>query len=152
MTFEEKYIDPSYINSDDARPIIVLKDKGEARKYEVRNNQRVPIVTYLVDGGIIPLATQYKCDYAMCLKGSAIVYFVELKGGDYEHALLQIHSTIDALVVKPKIDTSEVHARVVLSKVRVPNIKPVREKVLLKLLKTLNGTLKKESQKMVETL
>ena len=88
----------------------------------------------------------------MYLKDTDVVYFIELKGGDYEKALLQIQSTIETLVVKPEIKTSKVHARIVLSKVRVPNIKPTREKMLLKLLKTLNGHLKKESQKMVEVL
>ncbi|HCC51350.1 MAG TPA: hypothetical protein DEQ30_04265 [Porphyromonadaceae bacterium] len=150
MTFDETYADPSYTISDDNRSIVVLKDKKERREYIGENIDRKQIIVYLVDDGIIKSGE--RCDYTLCLCDPNILYFIELKGGNYTKALSQIYTTIESLVIGPRLSTSEVHARIVLSKVRVPNVRSAEETKLNKLLKRLNGNLKKTSQKMIDIL
>ena len=150
MTFDETYTDTSYIISNDNRSKIVLKDKKEPRQYLGNNVDKKRVIAYRVDGGIIKDGG--KCDFVLCMRDTGILYFVELKGGDYSKALFQVRTTIDSLVIKPVIDTFEVHARVVLSKARIPNIRFPEKTKLDRLLKRLNGNLKKESQRMVEFL
>lgn len=150
MTFDKKYQNPLFIISDDTRAVITLKDKREPRKYIGNNNQKKQITVYQIDNGI--LKDGEKCDFGLYLPDQNELFLIELKGGDFTKALSQIHSTINVLLVKACVDTSKVHARIVLSRVRVPNIKSAAEIKLLKLLKELNGTLKKESQVMVENL
>ncbi|NDV58092.1 hypothetical protein [Bacteroides sp. 519] len=150
MTFDETHVNSSHIISNDDRPIIVLKDKKEPRQYIGKNDKKKQVTVYRIDDGI--LKNGEKCDYAISINITKTVYFIELKGGDYTKALSQIHSTIKTLILDSKTDTTSVNARVVLSKVRVPNIKSTQEIKLVKLLKALNGDLKKETQKMIEIL
>lgn len=150
MTFDERYTDLSYIISDDSRSKFVLKDKKEQREYIGNNTDKVRVIEYQVDEGIIKHGE--RCDFALHLCLPNILYFIELKGGNYTKALSQIYTTIDSLIIKPKISTSAVHGRIVLSKVRVPKVRYAEETKLEKLLKSLNGNLKRASQRMIEDL
>jgi hypothetical protein len=68
--------------------------------------------------------------------------------GTYSHALDQIINTITLL--NPQV--SVVHARVVLSKVRTPNIRVTQEEKLKKLLRKYNGNLVKKENKLEENI
>lgn len=151
-TFKEHYADKSYILSDDARAIISLKDKGAGKSaYEGNNKRKLHVTTYLVDGGIITDDSS-KCDYAL-YTDEDILYFIELKGSDYSKALEQITSTVRQLLISPNIKPALVHARIVLSKARTPELRVTSETQLKSLLKGLGkGTLQKETQKMIEKL
>lgn len=153
MTFVEKYTEQRYIEFDDKRSQIVLSDKGEPRKYCAYNTRRQRVVAYRVDGGIVTDKTQSKCDYALWTEKNC-VYFIELKGGDYSHALEQIHNTIVNLVQEPKIDAEEIHARIVLSKGRAINANVANTHVarLKKLLKRYNGSLEMKTRQFNDTI
>ena len=153
MTFAEKYTGLHYVLSDDSRKQIVLSDIREPRKYIANNLKQQRVVIYKVDGGIISDKEQRKCDYAFWTEEN-LVYFVELKGGDYSRALTQLHSTIMTLVQEPKIVAKKVHARVVLSRgkaVRAAGAN-ANEVKLHKLLKKFGGSLIKSSQVLTENI
>lgn len=151
MTFVDEYTDPRYIVSDDRRKQIVLKEKGEPRRYVANNSKGKRVVVFKVDDGIITDKTQPKCDYALWTEENS-VYFVELKGGDYSKALIQVHQTIQQLVERPNINTNLVNARIVLSngravKAAVANTYEVK---LRQLLKKYGGCLTKATQQFEE--
>lgn len=153
MTFVERYTERDYILSDNRRKLISLSDRGESRKYLVNNIHERRIVVYRVDGGVIADTTQPKCDFALWTEQN-ILYFVELKGGDYSKALSQLYNTIIKLVQQSNITTKQVHARIVLSNGRGINaaVANTHEAKLLKLVKKYNGNLNKASQQYTETI
>lgn len=149
-TFKEKYTDPSYIESADRRKIVSLKDKGEARKYMGFNPKGLHLSVYRIDGGIIKSATAGKCDFAIYTE-SDVLYVIELKGQDYLHALEQLISTITLLITKDLLPPV-INARIVLSKVRVPNTLTTQQKKLMHLVKQYGGDFQKASREMQEDL
>lgn len=149
--FFEAYSDNNYIISHDTRPIIVLKEHREKREYRLENKSSKDIVVYRIDGGLIDDNNVLKCDYGVFTEDN-VLYFVELKGADYIHALEQLLSTVSILVVKPQIKVNKLNARVVLSKMNVPEIIPTQEKKLIKLLKCRNGDFIKQSQVLKEVI
>lgn len=149
--FFEAYSDNNYIISHDMRPIIVLKEHREKREYRLENKSSKDIVVYRIDGGLIDDNNVLKCDYGVFTEDN-VLYFVELKGADYIHALEQLLSTVSILVVKPQIKVNKLNARVVLSKMNVPEIIPTQEKKLIKLLKCRNGDFIKQSQVLKEVI
>ena len=74
------------------------------------------------------------------------IYLIELKGSNYNHALEQIDSTLDKLIIAPNLETSSVNGRIVLTKGRVPGIKYSKETSLVKKLKGLNGSLQSKTR------
>lgn len=154
MKFNEKYRDEDYLCSADNRAILVLKDKGESREYRGLNPDKLFLTVYQVDGKLLKArqAGDVKCDYAVYTE-SDILYLVELKGGDYSHALEQLQNTIQ-LLIRPDFECPQsIHTRVVLSKVKVPNFLNTKEKKLMELLKKkYNGTHKKSAQVLEERL
>lgn len=133
------------------RPIIVLKEHQEKREYRLENKSGKDIVVYRIDGGLIDDNNVLKCDYGLFTEDN-VLYFVELKGADYIHALEQLLSTVSILVVTPQVKVNKLNARVVLSKMNVPEIIPTQEKKLIKLLKCRNGNLIKHSQVLKEVV
>lgn len=151
-TFKAHYTDKGYIISDDARAIISLKDKGAGKStYEANNKRKLQVTAYRIDGGMITDASS-KCDYAL-YTDEDILYFIELKGSDYSRAIDQITSAIKQLLISPKITPSVVHARIVLSKARTPELRATNEMQLRRLLKEFGkGKLQTGTQKMIEKL
>ena len=147
LSFYECYPDKSYIEVDDRRSVIVLKEKGERRKYQANNNSHEQVIVYRIDGGVIRKDSELKCDYAL-LTESNTLYLVELKGADYDHAVRQILNTIKLL--KPDVKT--LNARVVLSKVKTPNILSTDEKQLTRILRQRKGTLQRAVNILVENI
>lgn len=140
MKFHEVYTDPCYIESDGRHSIVQTSDKRSPCKWNGVNSKKKRVIKYRVDGGIIASKAEPKCDYAVCVEGDGI-YLIELKGANYNHALEQIDATLDKLIITPKVETTFVHGRIVLTKGRVPGIKYSKEPSLVKKLKKLNGSL-----------
>ena len=145
MKFHEKYTDPVYIESDGQHSIVQVSDKGSPCKWKGMNSKKKRVIKYRVDGGVITSKAESKCDYAVHVEGDDI-YLIELKGSNYNHALEQIDSTLDKLIVAPNVETSSVNGRVVLTKVKVPDIKYSKELSLKKKLKKLNGSLQSKTR------
>ena len=151
MKFSEKYKDKAGICFADKRTVLVLKDKKEKREYRGNNPNRLFLTTYRIDGGLVK-DDGMKCDYAIYSETDNL-YFVELKGGDYSHALDQLQHTIQ-LLLQPDVECPRsVHTRVVLSKLKVPGVWNSKEKKLMALLKRkYNGTHRRETQVMEENI
>lgn len=151
-TFREKYAKTEYISSEDSRSTVVLKDKGQPRKFVGKNPKRKLLLTvYWVDGKLIASDVRSgKCDFAIYTDTGSL-YLIELKGADYVHALEQIYDTIVRLIT-PDVNIKVIHARVVLSKVQTPALRSSVETKLTKLLKKYEGDLQKASVQMQETL
>lgn len=149
MLFEEKYADADYIRSNDDRPIVVVEENKRKYRGENVNSQRV--VVYRIDGGIIKDQDVSKCDFAVYATASKNVYFVELKGRDFSHAIEQLLSTIRQLVVS-ELDLGSVHARIVLSKVSNPDVRSSNRLALDRLLKRWSGELFYGSKEFSEQL
>lgn len=151
--FYKTYHDKENIQSHDTRNHVVLKEKRESREYRLHNNTQQELIVYIIDGGLISNNEQQKCDYGVYTEND-ILYLVELKGGDYIHALEQIFSTINILIVNPNISVKQLNARVVLSKARTPDILSTQEKKLNILLKTKygKGSIKRQTRILEETI
>lgn len=152
--FYQEYHDSSYIISHDNRnEVVLMEPKQRKSRYKLINENNIEIVVYRVDGGIITSQEESKCDFAIYSKQKLLI-LVELKGGDYKHALEQLLNTIKLLFFKPEVKVQQLNARVVLSKLRVPNIQISEEKQLIKLLKTKygNGNFDKKTQYFEERI
>ena len=151
MKFSEAYTDNSYILSRDRRETIKFKEPKEKREYIADNIHKRHVVRYKVDDGIITSKALQKCDFAFYVEDDRL-YFIEMKGADYDHALDQIDSTITILLTNPQHTAASVNARVVLSKARTPDLKTNRERRLNVRLKKMNGNLVKRTGKLIETI
>lgn len=60
----------------------------------LKNPNRAVIGKITVDGCIASIARSPKCDFAF-VKGSKRVWYIELKGSDYDHAITQLKSTLE---------------------------------------------------------
>ena len=145
------YHDKKYIKSHDQKKIVVLREPREAREYRLENKSVKELVVYQIDGGVISSNDVLKCDYGVFTEDN-VLFFVELKGADYIHALDQMNSTINLLIEKPQIKIGQLNARIVLSKVNVPAIVPTQEKKLLLKVKKFKGTFIKQSRKLEEAI
>lgn len=145
------YHDKDYIISHDDKTIVVLREPRESREYRMKNKARKELVVYRIDGGLIPDNDIMKCDYGVYTEEDAL-YLIELKGAHYIEALEQLLSTITILLQKPQIHVTRLNARIVLSKVRVPDIISSQEKKLLKQIQARNGNLIKKCQKLCDVV
>lgn len=152
--FYQEYHDSTYIISHDNRnEVVLMEPKQRKSRYKLINENNIEIVVYRVDGGIISRNEECKCDFAIYSE-KKILILVELKGGEYKHALEQLLNTIKLLFAKPEVKVQQLNARVVLSRMRVPNIQISKEKQLIRLLKTKygNGNFDKKTQYFEEKI
>lgn len=151
--FYQAYHDGAYIKYHTTRKKVVLKEKRESREYHLRNDSEQELVVYKIDGGIIEDNNLQKCDFGIYTEHD-ILYLIELKGADFNHALEQIQSTISLLLDKRNIGVNQLNVRIVLSKYRNPDILSTEEKKLNRMLRTKfgNGTIKKKTRIMEESL
>ena len=128
MKLTEKHNDPHYTKSQDRRPRISLKDKGESRKYVGENPNGLLLTVYQVDGGIFnsTKAGDKKCDFAIYTESDNL-YLIELKGGDYSRSLDQLENTLQQLLTIDIETPQSVQARVVLSKTKIPGTLDTKE-------------------------
>lgn len=120
------------------------------RTYRLRNPSAKLICKVRIDGCYI--TDGEKCDYLIIDCEGRDARFVELKGGDLLKAVDQIRATVERL--RPDVEACQkVSARIVLSKVRVPNFRNEPKVLRLeKLLRRRGGDLDCRSQFMSETL
>lgn len=151
--FFQAYHDGAYILRHDCSKDIPLRESREKRVYRLLNNSAKEIVVYKIDGGIINNDEVQKCDNGIYTEDDLLI-LVELKGADLDHALNQISSTIKILLKQPSIKVKKLNARVVLSKVRVPDMLSTKEKQLKQLLQKSygGGDYKKQSRVLVDTI
>lgn len=79
------------------RRIIALRDRCSPRKFIGYNNENKEFYTYRVDDCIIS-GEHLKCDFLLINEDEQITYFVELKGSDVKHAVMQIENTLKQLI------------------------------------------------------
>lgn len=149
--FFNAYHDSGYIISHDSKKTVVLKEPHESREYRMENKVQKEIVVYRIDDGLVSSNDILKCDYGIYTEED-VLYLIELKGADYIHALEQLLSTISVLLERPQVNVSRLNARIVLSKVRVPDIIPSQEKRLLKQVRSRKGDFIKKCQKLCEAV
>ena len=149
--FFQAYHDDVYILRHDCSKDVPLREPKENRTYRLLNNSAKEIVIYKIDGGIINSDEVLKCDNGIYTEDDLLI-LVELKGADLDHALNQISSTIKILLKQPSIKVKKLNARVVLSKVRVPDMLSTKEKQLKQLLQKSygGGDYKKKSRVLVD--
>lgn len=149
--FYNAYHGSDYITSHDNRKVVVLRELRESRVYRLENPTQKEVVVYRIDGGLITSYDVLKCDNGIYTEDDAL-YLIELKGADYIHALQQILNTISILLQKPHVKVSRLYARIVLSKIRVPDIMPTQEKKLLAQVHSRNGNFEKKCQTLCERI
>ncbi len=151
--FFQAYHDGAYINRHDCSKEVVLREPGENRTYKLHNKTGKEIVVYKIDGGLISNDDVLKCDNGIYTEDN-LLFLIELKGADLNHALDQINSTIDILIKRPSIKVKRLNARIVLSRVSVPRITASKENKLKQLLHKSygGGDYKKQSRTLEDTI
>ncbi|WP_207690080.1 hypothetical protein [Desulfonema limicola] len=97
--------------------IVARENKCE---YRLINKYKEKICKVKIDGCYIQEGR--KCDFLILRCEKKIAYFIELKGSSYFDAVAQIMQTIDKLMdITNQLES--VNARIVLTKVSVPNLK-----------------------------
>ena len=137
----------SYTEYCDNRNICKAIEKK--RKYKLINISHKNICKIKIDGGYINDTTVNKCDYGFLICNDNHILLVELKGVDLICAIEQIHSTI--LLKRDEFNGFRISARIVLTKMNVPNIQ--NNPKFLKLKKVItqkNGDIKYKSRLLSE--
>lgn len=100
--------------------IIVSKDQGTQRKHSADNPQQQYFVRhYKLDGDLI---SQRKCcDFLLINDTVKRAYFIELKGGNIDEAIVQLESGFR--LFQPELAGYEFHFRIVSSKVRTLDLR-----------------------------
>lgn len=115
-----KNCNTSCLKSFDKRKHISVCEKK--KKYLLHNDQEHTMAVFHVDGEMIQSNDAIKCDNLILDLTNMTAIFIELKGTDLAHALVQINSTID--MMKNDVAEYSKFARIVTSnRTNVPNIK-----------------------------
>lgn len=111
------------------------------KKYQLNNLSGIRIRKVRVDKCLDQNAGEKRCDFLMDTEDLKRVFFVELKGGDLNKAVIQIYSTI--LYLKTEFVNYRIDARIVGSR-DVPGFKntPDYKKLAKEVLPT-KGTIKR---------
>jgi hypothetical protein len=125
----------------DKRSIWKCKDKKEQRAYIYHSseiNGTTEDISLVTVDGRRNSRPQRRCDFLLIRENFSICYFIELKGSDLEHAASQLLETMQSF--STCVEESTVNARVVLSKVRTPDLRSTTiQKVRLYCKKKNNG-------------
>ena len=130
--FYNEYHNQDYIDFHDCRTKIVLSQESQKNSptYQLVNTGKKEVVKYKIDPGIIVTGGK-KCDYGIYTEDKRMI-LVEIKGGNYGHALKQIGETVDQLFHKPEVKVDRLDARVVLTHTPSPDLYWTEEKTLRK--------------------
>lgn len=130
--FYNEYHNPGYIDCHDCRTKIVLRQEGQKNSptYQLVNAGKKEFVKYRIDPGVI-ITGGKKCDYGIYTEDKRLI-LVEIKGGDYGRALMQIGETVDQLFYKPEVKVDRLDARVILTRTPSPDLYRTEEKKLRK--------------------
>jgi len=128
----------------DCRKIITVKDEGNKPTFIARNSAEKLCCKIRVDGCLIVEGD--KCDFLVlnCVDRNA--FFIELKGSHLSKACSQIYHAVEQL--RSRLKDFKIYGRVVLNKVRTPDINSTEEKKLEKMLKQHNRS--KEERKLFD--
>lgn len=127
--------------------IIVAAEKK--CKYVLNNLKQEKICKIRIDGCY--LKEGKRCDYLILTCNTQKAFFVELKGNSYLSAVDQILTTIEQF--GSKLMNYNINARIVLTKVNVPNLENnPKVNSLKKLLRKKGGTLDKKTIVLEETI
>lgn len=129
---------------------VVCTDKKSKCQYRYINRSQDVLSVYKVDDCLIKESEIKKCDYLLlnCTKKYAI--FIELKGSDIKVAIQQIMNTMERLKINFLNTEFQFHARIVLTKVRTPDVRDTALVTFKKQLKKYNGNLIYGSIKLIE--
>ena len=130
--------------SQDRRRILVLQGrKGEkGPRFIAENPNERLLAVYRVDNCCLKTEA---CDDLILLEDSD-AWVIERKGSDLSKAIAQLNSTLDAL--GPALHPRNLHARIVLNRVRTPDLGTTEEKRLKKRVTSYN----RRSQELREVL
>ena len=147
------YHDAACILRHDCSKEVSLHEPGESQTYRFHNKSGKEIVVYKIDGGLINNEDVLKCDNGIFTEDN-LLFLIELKGADLNHALDQINNTIDILIKRPSIKVKKLNARIVLSRVSIPRITASKENKLKQLLHKSygGGDYKKQSQTLEDSI
>lgn len=125
----------------------VIVAKENRCKFVLNNINKEKICKIRIDGCY--LLSGRKCDYLILACNSKISYLIELKGSSFWDAIDQIVESLNKL--ENSLNGFVINARIVLTKVNVPNIKNTPTVLSLqKRLRKLGGNLRQKSILMVE--
>lgn len=115
----------------DRRKICVVEENG--KKYQLNNNSDIVIRKVKVDKCLPQGIGEKRCDFLIESDSLKRVFFIELKGGDLNKAVIQIHSTI--VYLKNEFRNYRFDARIVGSNdvpgfKNTPNYKRLAREVL----------------------
>ncbi len=132
--------------------LTVRSVKAKKCTYRVENPNARNLCLTKIDGCYIETrGTGTRCDYLLVDCTPQHAFFIELKGSDFLHAVEQIQSTIDH--VQSDLGGYEFSARIVLTKVSVPNLQNNPHVLKLrKRLKNRQGNLKYGTILLTETI
>lgn len=74
---------------------IALRDNGNKTVLYVNNKERKTVEKIKIDGCVITGTERLRCDFLLNVDNND--YYVELKGSDVKHGILQLESTIQCL-------------------------------------------------------
>ncbi|MCR5622741.1 MAG: hypothetical protein K6G18_12950 [Treponema sp.] len=123
----------AFVTGPDTRKIIVLKEKGKV--YRALNDSGKQCVSLQIDGGIIKVKDDSKCDKGLIVLTDGKFYLVELKGVDVSTACSQLLSTLKQFQVDLKDWNYEYLCRAVVAEMPSKEICPTSYRMLKKLLK-----------------
>lgn len=131
------------------------KEKGKSYTFDQSVcRKQWPIISLHIDGGIIDSNNYNKCDYAYVLLdringGKGRIIFIELKGGNVNHAIQQLEASISMDIFKDlNREYKKIYGRIVSSS--VPKIRDGSYIELQKRLRKLGGNLKIQEINFVE--
>jgi hypothetical protein len=108
------------IEHHDNRKVCTASENGKV--YRLVNNSTFKVQKVKVDKCIAQKVGERRCDYLMTFNDGIFerAIFIELKGGDLNGALQQLHETV--IYLKDEFQDCKIDARIVASK-GLPNIK-----------------------------
>ncbi|MGP3562263.1 hypothetical protein [Geobacillus sp. BK01] len=119
----------------DRRKLAVVKEKGREIRFVNKGEKRVAL--YRVDGCLIQEGV--KCDFLFLVIEGEQAFFIELKGSDLVEAVRQIMQTVEQL--GKKLSGYRFEGRIIMTRVRTPNVKSTDRIKLEKMLRRTGGSL-----------
>ena len=142
------FINKDFAICDNRRTFVAKENK---REYRLVNISRKKICKIRIDNGYITETNVAKCDFGFLVCDDIYIILVELKGSDFIHAVEQISSTIH--LMNRELENQKVSARIILSKMQVPNIENYPKFLKLKkIIKSKNGNIKYQTRQLTENL
>ena len=132
------------IEFNEKRKICIAYENG--KKYQLNNVSEIAIRKVKVDKCLSQNIAEKRCDFLMNTDDLKRVFFIELKGGDLNKAVIQIYSTI--VYLKTEFLNYRIDARIVGSK-DVPGFKNTPDyKRLAKEILPTKGTIERATNKI----